>query len=177
MRYRTHLLILFTGAMALVTQKAAASSDYPDLIKNKFGLARAPDCTLCHSDDNGGNGTIVKWFGLTMQDLGVQGKRPDLLDAALDRDRDDEIDSDADGIPDVEELQSGTDPNDGPGRTGGPPRPERGCAISPREPGDLGSGLLIALAWSAKRASAWSRRRRDRGFRKCRESAKDRSTP
>jgi hypothetical protein len=76
MRDFTPLLFALTAAWALVAGRASASSEYPDVIKSRLGLARAPDCTLCHSDDKGGNGSIVRWFGLTMQDFGVQGKRP-----------------------------------------------------------------------------------------------------
>jgi len=164
-------------AVAFAPRLARASSDYPDLIRTKLGLARVPDCTLCHSDDNGGNGTIVTWFGLSMQDFGVQGKRDDLLDAALDRVRDEEWDSDADGIPDVEELQSGSDPNDGPGRTGGPPRPDRGCATTVGETHRSTialPGLLLVAVFALKRlrwfrtASAWSQSRLGRASREYR---------
>src|SRR5262249_7781627 len=116
MRYPSPLPLVLASMMVLVAGRARASSDYPQAVRGKLGLSRAPDCILCHSDDKGGNGTIVTWFGLSMQDFGVQGKRPDLLDAALDRLREEDTDSDADGSPDIEELQAGTDPNDGPGR-------------------------------------------------------------
>jgi len=79
------LVLAITSLLIAVT--ARASSDYPDIIKAKLGLAKVPDCVLCHSDDNGGNGTIVTWFGLSMQDFGVQGKRPDLLESANRQDQ------------------------------------------------------------------------------------------
>jgi hypothetical protein len=152
-------------ALLLVARSARASSDYPDVIKNKFGLAKAPDCVLCHADDNGGNGTVVKYFGLTMLDFGVQGKRPDQLDAALDRDRDEETDSDGDGIPDVDELKSGSDPNDGPGPTASPPRPGRGCALGAARNEQPPGALVFLGAIAARRALSWSRRRRGRACR------------
>jgi hypothetical protein len=145
-------------ALALVEAVAGASSDYPDIIKTKLGLAKAPDCVLCHSDDKGGNGTIVTWVGLSMQDFGLQGKRPDVLDATLDRIAREEWDSDGDSLPDVEELRLGSDPNDGPGRTDGPPRPGRGCSLggSPNAEGGA-MVILLALAALARRSVASAR--------------------
>ena len=155
--FALHPLIALILAVTAIPRVTRASSDYPEIIKAKLGLARVPDCTLCHSDDNGGNGTIVTWFGLSMQDFGVQGKSAGLLDTALDRVRDEELDSDADGIPDVEELQTGSDPNDGPGRTGGPPRPDRGCAMAV---GEIHRSTIALPGWLLVAVFALKRLRR-----------------
>lgn len=161
MRFHTLPTLALAVATAVTAVSARASSDYPDIVKSKLGLAKVPDCVLCHSDDNGGDGTIVTWFGLSMQDFGVQGKRPDLLDVALDKIQNEDWDSDGDGISDIDELRAGSDPNDGPGRTGGPPRPGRGCAVGPVMDGNAGWSMLLA-AFVARTARAWSLRRRDR---------------
>src|SRR4051812_40067348 len=103
-------LLLLLGA-----GEANASTNYPSVIETRLGLTKEPACTLCHQDLNGGNGTIVTWFGFALQSRGLQGAQTDSLTKALDDDISEGADSDGDGSSDAEEFTMGTDPNDGPG--------------------------------------------------------------
>jgi hypothetical protein len=149
-------------AVLSVSGVAHASDNYPALVQSELALSQRPECTLCHADLVGGTGTVVKPFGLTMQDFGARGKDPTSLQRALQSDRDNDVDSDGDEIADIAELSLGTDPNDGPGRQNAVERPQRGCALA-----RIGAGNAQALAawpvalWCALCEMARRRRSRD----------------
>jgi hypothetical protein len=155
-------------AMAFFARGAHASTNYPMLIgakvKAKTGMAiPAPPCTLCHAGTTGGTGTVVTDFGLAMQDFGARGKDPQSLENALDFAFGQDWDSDGDEVPDLEELASGKDPNDGPGRTNGIPRPQHGCSAA-RGPARQGGaaavlGCGLAFFFARRRRSGSSRAR------------------
>ncbi len=126
---------LSTAAVAsLLTSTAAASPPYPVTIQLYAKLAKAPDCVLCHRDDNGGAGTVVRPFGRTLMHLGATGANNiGALNAALKTDEADHLDSDGDGATDIQELRAGTNPNIGSsGQEATPdfPLPETGCALA-----------------------------------------------
>lgn len=145
----------------LVAREASASPTYPPTIEAELMLERAPDCTLCHRDDNGGIGTVVRPFGRTM--LGhfqlTGGNNTGLLKAALAGDDAEHLDSDGDGVPDIDELRMGTDPNVGASGTEAPldvPLPETGCALAARVQASRYAWLGFLLVGFA----AWVRRSR-----------------
>jgi hypothetical protein len=136
-------------ALVLVAGPVTASEAFPPVVKAELRLKAAPDCTLCHRDDQGGVHTVTKPFGLTMLGLGVTGGNVGSLEAALRTDEADATDSDGDGVPDVDELRNGTDPNVPQATDGGtialpkqPPLPETGCSVS--TPVDRTQGLPFA---------------------------------
>lgn len=99
--------VLFLVAMA------HASSTYPADVQSDLGMPCAPQCTLCHTSNVGGAGTVTQPFGVAMMDRGLTGGgRASLLTAALDAMATDAIDSDGDGVADVDELADGGNPND-----------------------------------------------------------------
>jgi hypothetical protein len=124
-------------------------------------LATTPDCTLCHANDLGGKGTISTYFGRTLLREGAEGNDDEgALKAALGAMDRQHVDSDGDGVPDIDELQMGTDPNDGPGPSNALPTPQTGCAL--RAPNrDSGADAV----WLSCLMFAWFAQRRGRSVR------------
>ena len=158
----------FLGAALAVTllsfcaREAAASPSYPGVIQETWGLARAPDCTICHATSSGGTGTVVTFFGRRMQALGVTAGSPSALAQALDFDRAQRVDSDGSGTADYEDLSAGRSPNSGPGPAADTGlRPEHGCATGRGSP-PAGDGL-VAVTVASVAAVLRRRRRRARG--------------
>jgi hypothetical protein len=142
-------------AICALPQLARASATYPALIQAQLGLNYAPDCTICHRDDNGGIGTVIQPFGLALMSFGLRAEAPAALTSALDQAKADGLDSGGDGVPDIEELEADMNPNAG---GGGRPAPQYGCALgqagAPHRDGGAAAAFLF-LAWVA----SWTCRR------------------
>ena len=140
---------------------AFASSPYPDFIQTKYGLAQKPpqDCGLCHT--NGLGGATVWRMGANLKARGLTGgSNTALLGMKLDEIETEMLDTDGDGVTDVDELKAGTDPGvaavtptdggtgggtgGGGGTVEGPPALKFGCGAT-SVPGILfiGSALLL----------------------------------
>jgi MYXO-CTERM domain-containing protein len=113
------------AGLLLAAGPAAASSGYPAEIKAHLGLSYTPPCSLCHTNGVTGYGTVNTPFGKSMRARGLVCCNLTALDTALDALAAEKTDSDGDGIPDITELQNGTDPN----TAGGGPvtQPTYGC--------------------------------------------------
>ena len=145
----------------LPARPAHASPTYPGLLQKDVGMPCAPPCTVCHRDRNGGLYTVTKPFGLSMMAAGLRGQNADQLSAAVKTLSSDKSDSDGDGIPDIQELKAGTDPNSTANGNICSEGPVYGCGahVAPR-PG--GGGLGAALAALAGFVLLVSMRRRRR---------------
>ena len=101
----------------MIPRPAAASSDYPPLVKSYWGVKKLPvsgadGCPLCHTSDPGMLGTANQKFAATLKSFGLTSSNDGALRAALDKNKSKKTDSDGDGFSDYEELViDGTNPN------------------------------------------------------------------
>lgn len=104
--------IVALAAVAALPGIAFASPSYPATVASELDLPCTPECTLCHTRSTGGFATVNTPFGLTVRmQHGLTCCDPELLANVLDEIREEETDSDDDGVSDVAELQALTSPN------------------------------------------------------------------
>jgi hypothetical protein len=93
---------------------AHADPGLPQFIEQHLQMPCLPQCTICHKDNQGGFGTLrpgkfganmEMYFGLNPTDHGTWA-------SALDQSEKAGFDTDKDGMPDIQELRKGDDPND-----------------------------------------------------------------
>ena len=104
-----------------------------------------PACTLCHETESGGFGTVTTPFGKSMMARGLVAQNLASLDTALDALAAEHTDSDGDGVPDIGELQAGSDPNVAGGGSVTPP--SYGCFDASGQPGSPLALLPLVLVW------------------------------
>ncbi len=131
---------------------AFASPVFPGAIQQHLGLTYSPPCSLCHAGGVTGLGTVTTPFGNAMRVRGLVARDIASLDTALDRMASDQVDSNGNGVSDIDELKAGTDPNAGvPGAVS---PPEFGCRAA-RGHGELPPW---SAAWLAAAAALIVRR-------------------
>lgn len=143
------------AGLVLMAGEAKASPTFPDEIQQHLGLSYSPACSLCHAGGVTGFGTVTTPFGKAMRARGLTAGSITSLDAALDQMAADRVDSNGDGVTDIEELKAGTDPN--ANAPGAAPPPEFGCSAAGghAQPGWRTGWMTLAAA-----AIALLRRRR-----------------
>jgi hypothetical protein len=98
---------------------ARATRGLPGQIRSSLALGYMPQCSLCHEAGKTGNGTVFTPFALSARARGLtasggggsSGSHTSPVSIALTQMATDQVDSDGDGVTDVEELKAGTDPN------------------------------------------------------------------
>lgn len=157
-------------AVASASPSLMASPAFPYTIQNHLALSYLPPCTLCHATVQGG-GPVVTAFGQGLVARGLSSGNEAALRAALDQLASGNVDTDADGRSDVEELVMATDPSSAePSSLSDVPALQHGCVsqIAPR--GDLGwpaLAALVTLLVLAGRSAARPGRRRARPKTAC----------
>ncbi|AKT36110.1 thrombospondin type 3 repeat-containing protein [Chondromyces crocatus] len=126
---KTFLTAAFVVLTTALAGQAHATPNFPPRIQSELGLDAAPDCSICHQG-SATAGTVTTPFGESMLSRGLVPYDEDSLVLALQALEGAGKDSDGDGVPDIEELRQGTDPNVGAGADG-PLVAEYGCQAAP----------------------------------------------
>jgi MYXO-CTERM domain-containing protein len=137
------LLTCLAALLLLRAPDAYASVSYPAALDEKLALSAEPPCTLCHESATGGMGTATTPFARSLRELGLRGRGDesslyDALDASVAAG----LDSDEDGLEDVEELMSGSSPNLAGEEPSNPPA--AGCTVAPPDANSTPWGWIAA---------------------------------
>lgn len=128
---------------------AQAKREFPSEIQSDLGLTYQVPCSVCHIKDNTGSSTPITPFARALRARGLTGDNASLLTALAQLDAD-QVDSDGDGVTDINELKAGTDPNSSANASLiNDQEPGYGCGGSPPTGRDGGPALgsVLALAW------------------------------
>jgi hypothetical protein len=143
--------ILLSGSALLglmtVVVPASATPSFPGVIGAELGLSYEPPCAVCHRDGVTGNGTVTTPFGRSLLARGLVRGDDASLKSALAKLAADSVDSDGDGVPDLDELHSGSDPNVEGGESLMGPAPAYGCGarVAPGARFEGWGALVVAL--------------------------------
>jgi hypothetical protein len=150
------------AAGLLLPHAADASPAYPGVVRDDIkaltglDMPCTPPCTLCHRDFQGGRGSVIKPFGTSMMKNGLTYQDPASVAAALGALKANAVDSDGDGVADIDELGVGRDPDVAGNGDLCPAAPRYGCGarVARAEPDNRGAlamvGALIAVAASVR---------------------------
>lgn len=149
MRTTASALVLLLAT--LTASNANATDGFPGVVRRFVGASADPPCAICHAGGQTGRGTVTTPFGQALLARGVVAYDDASLERALTQLRADGVDSNENGVPDIEELRQGRDPSVG----GSIPALQYGCAVD----GDAANGdvalvvLLLGLVVAMRRRS------------------------
>ena len=104
--------VLVAAAVTLAPRMALATPDFPAAMVTDLGITcGTPQCTVCHTTNSGGAGTITQPFGRQMQIYGLVKYDQASLASALTQMTSNNIDSNCNGTIDTDELKACNDPN------------------------------------------------------------------
>lgn len=135
----------------LLLGAALATSGFPADVADDLDMPCTPSCALCH-EGSPSSSTAVSPFVLALKDRGLRANDSDSLLNALDQLDASGVDSDGDGVSDIDELMDGTDPNADGGALCELDTPRYGCTTA-SAPARTVLLLLPLLLW-------WRRERR-----------------
>ena len=144
--------------LLLGASPAGATLNFPGAIQRILGAAQAPDCAVCHAGGQTGAGTVTTPLGMALKHRGLAPGDEAALQTALTRLEADKVDSNHNGVSDVDELRAGTDPNFDAAH----PQVTYGCSVVASSVGTAWPLLLVALAWLLRGARPLRRRGRSR---------------
>ena len=137
------ILLVLVGVS--LSRSGAASSAFPEVVRETLGARSAPPCTVCHTSPSGGIGTANTSFGTYLRSRGLQAGDDTSLLTALRAAEGEKHDSNGDGKPDTEALRAGEDPNL-PSTSEEPQEPRSygcGAQVSPQSLGADASYLAV----------------------------------
>jgi hypothetical protein len=143
---RTPVLML----TLLGTSPALATPSFPGAIQRVLGASQAPACAVCHAGGQTGVGTVTTPFGQAMRARGLMPGDESSLQTALTRMEADKVDSNGNGVTDVDELRAGSDPN----ADASHPQVTYGCAVAAVRASWGWPLLLLGLVWLGGRVRA-----------------------
>jgi len=160
-------LLVIGGAFALAnfsfTRTASATGRFPgviyrDLYSSYTVVPYQPPCSLCHVRGSTGPGTAQTPFALSMKAHGLIAGDNATVIQALNGLTTDKVDSDNDGIPDVQEIEDDTDPNSPADVSlSGEPGPNAGCGGGQKA--NFGGRPASAIGILGSAILVWMRRR------------------
>lgn len=156
MKLRSLSLASF-GIALFVAMPASATPNFPGAIQRDLQLNYTPPCTTCHNNPAGGTGTVTQPFGIKMRARGLVPEDEASLQLALTALDAEKSDVDGDGVPDIQELRLGTDPN-GVGES--QETPSYGCGSSVTPPRALLDAPVILSGTLMAIGAIFLRRRR-----------------
>lgn len=156
------LIALGLGALVAAPRQAHASPEFPRSITDHLLLPQDPPCSVCHAGNVTTNDTVFTPFGRSMRLHGLAVEDDASLIRALDALDRDGVDSDHDGVGDIDELMAGTLPNTPPSL---PPPPDWkfGCAVGSAGGSATTSGSVLAAVGVLLALRGARRRKRARG--------------
>jgi len=161
-RYSTGIASLVTFAsMLTASADARGTEEFPGTIRYHLRLDYDPPCSICHENGMVGVGTVRTPFGMSLRLRGLAAEQDDSLTVALDALDKEQVDSDRDGVTDIAELKTHTDPN----RYGALPldqanEPVYGCGGTVARSRNGADAPAATMVMGLVAAALWARRRK-----------------